>query len=149
MDRTAKEQVSVSKQTQRAARGHYIQGSGEKAGGKCQTFSKSIKQYQTVSRCAKQQKSNSAKSADALSRKVMPGTRSGRQGNGRPMPICNQIERTIRRRYMPFQQMDRAVGSQRQAISWSRGNARQSGKGPRFQEDNAKQPAGRENKREQ
>lgn len=43
-------------------------------------------------------------------------------------------------------QTDRAVGSQRQAISWSRGNARQSGKGPRFEEENAPQPAGRENK---
>lgn len=31
VDRTVKEQVSVSKQTQRAARGHCIQGSGEKA----------------------------------------------------------------------------------------------------------------------
>lgn len=31
VDRTVKEQVSVSKQTQGAARGHYIQGSGEKA----------------------------------------------------------------------------------------------------------------------
>lgn len=95
--------------------------------------------------CAKQQKSNSAESADALSRKATPGARSGRRGTekGNAHVQSDRKDGTEAIPAVPW--TDNAVGSRRQAISCSRGNARQSGKGTRL-EENATQPAGREKK---
>lgn len=91
-------------------------------------------QFRKVSRCTQQEGDARHLEQETGQRKANAHVQSDRKDNKEAIHAV--------------QQMERAVGSQCQAISWSRGNARQSGKGPRFQEDNATQPAGRENKRE-
>jgi len=74
-----------------------------------------IKHYQTAG--VPSSRRTTPQSADALSRKVMSGTPSGRRGSRKPLPTSNQIEGTIRRQYTAIQQMGRARSSQYLAIS--------------------------------
>lgn len=90
-------------------------------------------QLRKVSRCTQQEGDARHSEQETGQRKANAHVQSGRKDNKEAIHAA--------------QQMDRAVGSQWQAISWSRGNARQSGKGPRFWEDTTTGPAGRENKR--
>lgn len=94
MDRTAREQVPVSKQPHSAARGHSIQGPGEKPAEKCQTKAGPSSQqgcqaaeekFHKISRCIQQEGDARHSEQETGQQKASARVRSDQEDNKEAM----------------------------------------------------------------